>query len=1011
MTPERWQRIEDLFQLARKRATAEERAAFLDGACGDDVQLRADVEQLLTAEDSAGSFINTSAVKIAAGMIAADRAAEMRGKSVAHYKIISALGAGGMGEVYLASDTRHGRQVALKLLPDHLLKDPERVRRFQQEARAVLALNHPNIVTVYEIGQEEGTQYIASELVKGQTLRARMAGTPLKLGEALDIASQVAAALAEAHHEGVVHRDIKPENIMLRPDGYVKVLDFGIAKLTEQQTPSMQTEAPTLMKIQTRPGMVLGSAHYMSPEQARGLPVDERTDIWSLGVVLYEMITGRVPFDGETPSDCIAAILNNEPPLLARFAPDLPEGLEVIVSSALTKDRDERYHSVKEFLGAIRRLKQRLDASAELERSAAPHTDVVTSSRSGEAVAGRTSQSMPTTQPSVHSTSSAEYIVSEIKRHKTGVLVALAFVAVVLAGGGFALYKILGAKSSTRPRAPKFTALTNGGKIGDLAVEGELSMSPDGRYIAYVAHQTVDGAQQSSVWVMQVATNTQAQIVAPSTADYSSTDFSPDNQFVYYVRREARSSPLNLYRVPVIGGTPTKVLEDVTSAITFAPNGKRFAFVRDEGGKQEVTQIIVANTDGSGEPTVIAERKSPDFLSEIGPSWSPDGKIIACGAGSFTGDGRRTIVGVPAQGGAETRLTSESWAEIGRVLWLGDGSGLITTAKAEQSDNGMQVWQISYPGGATRKITNDLNAYGNVSLGIAADSGSIATVQTRFDVQVWVTAPNEDESRAKQITKGIFDGVTGISWTPDGKIVYVTATGDQVDVWRINADGSEKKQITSDAYVEDFPAISPDGRYLVFTSNRSGRKLWRTDLDGSNPKELTEGNSYDYYPAFSTDSQWVIFNSNRAGGLNVWKVGINGGPPVLLSNLFAAFPAVSPDGKWIACYHVDEKNPSQLIIFPFEGGQPAKTINLPSTLGPHNGHPSWSADGKSVMFVNRANNITNIWSQPIDGSPPKPITNFKSLWIYYYAPSPDGKLIALSRGDQYQDIVLIKDFR
>src|SRR5205814_2442728 len=299
------------------------------------------------AEDSAGSFINTSAVKVAAGMIASDRAADMQGRTIAHYRILSAIGAGGMGEVYLATDTRHGRQVALKLLPDHLLKDPERVRRFQQEARAVLALNHPNIVTVYEIGQEDGTQFIASEFVKGETLRARMAGAPLKLGETLDIAIQIAGALAEAHHEGVVHRDIKPENIMLRPDGYVKMLDFGIAKLAEPQTAAMQTEAPTLFKVQTRPGMVLGSAHYMSPEQARGLPVDERTDIWSLGVVLYEMVTGRVPFAGETPSHVIVSILEGEPPSLAREG-EVPAELGRIVTKALSKDRAGRYQTASD---------------------------------------------------------------------------------------------------------------------------------------------------------------------------------------------------------------------------------------------------------------------------------------------------------------------------------------------------------------------------------------------------------------------------------------------------------------------------------------------------------------------------------------------------------------------------------------------------------------------------------------------------------------------------------------
>jgi Tol biopolymer transport system component len=536
-------------------------------------------------------------------------------------------------------------------------------------------------------------------------------------------------------------------------------------------------------------------------------------------------------------------------------------------------------------------------------------------------------------------------------------------------------------------------------------------MSPDGRYIAYVAHQVSEAGQQSSVWVMQIATNTQAQVVSPSTADYLSTDFSPDDEFVYFVRREVRSAPPVLYRVPVIGGTPTKILENVTSAITFSPDRKRFAFVYDEGEKQESTELMIANADGSGEPTPVAQRKTPEFFGDAGPAWSPDGKIIACGAGSLSGDGRMTVVGVPAQGGTEVPLTSDTWARVSRVLWLSDGSGLIMTAKAEPSDSGTQVWQLSYPGGATRRITNDVNAYGEVSLGVSTDSSSIATVQSRMDVQLWVTAPNEDEARAKRITTGTFDGVTGIGWTPDGKIVYVTATGDQVDIWRVNADGSDRKQISSDAYVESFPAVSPDGRYLVFTSVRTKKKLWRTDLDGSNAKQLTDGDSYDYYPAFSADSQWVFFNSNRSKGFNLWKVGINGGTPVLLSDMFAAFPTVSADGKWIACYHIDKQNPLQLIIFPFEGGQPVKTINLPSTGGPLNGHPFWSADGKSVMFVNRVNNFTNVWSQPIDGSAPKPITNFKSLWIYYYAPSPDGKKIALSRGDQYQDIVLIKDFR
>ena len=1014
MNAERWQKIEDLFQSARSRTTAGERAAFLDGACADDADLRVEVEALLQAEDSAGSFINTSAVKVAAGLVAAERATEMAGRTIANYKILSAIGAGGMGEVYLATDTRSGRKVALKLLPEHLVQDAERVGRFQQEARAVLALNHPNIVTVYEIGQQEGMQFIASEFVKGETLRARMARAPLKLGEAIEITVQVASALADAHQEGVVHRDIKPENIMLRPDGYVKVLDFGIAKLTEQQTPATQTEAPTLMKVETRPGMVLGSAHYMSPEQARGVQVDERTDIWSLGVVLYEMIAGRVPFDGETPNDCIAAILDKEPPPLGRFAHDVPETLEVIVSTALTKNRDERYHSVRELLGALRRLKQRLDASAEIERSLAPQTGSTTASGSGEAEASQAGESISSTKPIVHSTSSAEYIVSEIKRHKTGVIVALALLTIAVCGVAFALYRILRA-GTTSVHAPKFTALTTGGKIGDLTIDGELSLSPDGRYVAYVMR---DDKQQNSLWVTQIATNTQAQLIPPSTADYMPTVFSPDGQFIYFGRRETRLAFPTLYRVPLIGGAPSKVLEDVTSVITFSPDGKRFAFVRDEALKREDTRVMVANTDGSGEPKVIARRKAPDYFGYVGPSWSPDGKIIATGAGAETAEGTMTVVGVPVEGGPEIPLTQQKWKSVERVLWLADGSGLIMTAMGEQVFMGTQVWHLSYPDGVARKITNDLNGYGAGSIGVSADSSTIATIQSRDDVQIWVMPPNQDETHARRITKGAFDGVFGLSWTPDGKVLYCARTGNQLDVWRVNADGSHNKQITSDSYTKDSPEASPDGRYIIFASDRSSRyNLWRVDTDGGNPKQLTEGNDYQDYGRFSPDSHWVVFNSNKSGQMSAWKIGIEGGSAVQISDTFAAYPSVSPDGKWVASLHLNMQSNNQtqlqVVIIPFEGGQPVRTINLPPTATPFNGSSLfWFPDGRSITFVNRVNNIPNIWSQPVDGGAPKQLTDFKSSrWLYNYALSSDGNQIAAARGDFFSDIVLIKDFR
>ncbi|HEY8186908.1 MAG TPA: protein kinase [Pyrinomonadaceae bacterium] len=1015
MTSERWQKVEDLFQSARTRGQAE-RAAFLDGACANDAELRAEVEALLQAENSAGSFINTSAVKVVAERIASERAAEMQGKTIAQYKILSAIAAGGMGEVYLAQDRRLGRKVALKLLVAYSTKDQDNLHRFQQEARAASALNHPNIAHIYDIGEADGANYIAMEYVEGQLLNDRIGGQPLDLIELTGIGIQVADALDEAHAHGIIHRDIKSANIIITPRG-VKVLDFGLAKHVKENLPHEEiSDSEVATRVKTRPGLVMGTVNYMSPEQALGREVDQRTDIWSLGVVLYEMATGRLPFTGDSVTDTIDRIAHTHPEAMARFNYTVPAELEVIVKKALRKDRGERYQTAHDLLVDLKALKKELDFAAQREPSLAPEmrSRSTTAGSGGESqplaihtAAANTSEgaSLPTAP------SSAEYLVTEIKRHKRGAFVALAVLMVAIVGGGFALYRILGGSKSETPHAPKFTALTTGGKIGDLAVEGELSMSPDGRYIAYVAHKMVDGTQQSSVWVMQVSTNTQAQVVAPSTADFTSTDFSPDNQFVYFGRRETRLSQPTLYRAPVIGGTPTKVLENVSSAVTFAPDGKHFAFVRDEAEKREDTKVMVANTDGSGEPKIIARRKAPDYFVSIGPSWSPDGKMIACGAGTSTADDRQTVVAVPAEGGAEVPLTSENWAGVFRVIWLGDSSGLIMTAQTEWSDNGSQVWQLSYPGGVARKITNDLNAYGGVSLGVAADSSSIATIQERKDVQIWVMASNEDEGRAKQITKGTSDGVNGVSWMRDGSIVYATSTGEQVNLWAVSADGSQKKQITSDSYFEGHPAVSRDGRYLVFASNRGGKKLWRTDSDGSNPKQLTEGTSVEDYPTVSADSQWVVFNTNRTGTLTLWKVGINGGPPVQLSDMFAAFPAVSPDGKWIVCFHPEEHNPLQLLIFPFEGGPPIKTINLPRTAGPFNGRPFWSADGRSVTFVNRVNNVPNIWSQPLDGSPPKPVTNFKSLWLYDYAPSPDGKQLALSRGDQYQDIVLIKNFR
>src|SRR5438093_6919763 len=368
MKAERWKQVNDLFQSALERAPAE-RAAFLDEACRSDESLRRELGSLLSSYERSENFIELPAFEVAPELVTSERANTLVGKLIGHYRIESLIGVGGMGEVYRARDERLGRKAALKLLPDSLTIDEAQLSRFKNEARSASALNHPNILTVYEIGAEGNVQFIATEFIEGDTLRTALASGRMSAHKALEIAVQVASALAAAHEAGVVHRDIKPENIMLRPDGYAKLLDFGIAKLTEQRLASDDHTVETTGVLQTRPGLVLGTAHYMSPEQARGQKVDARSDIWSLGVVLYEMVAGSPPFRGETPSDCIAAILTTEPPPLSGVLSDVPLKLESILKKALRKNSDERYQTVKEMLADLRILKGELETDSSLPQA------------------------------------------------------------------------------------------------------------------------------------------------------------------------------------------------------------------------------------------------------------------------------------------------------------------------------------------------------------------------------------------------------------------------------------------------------------------------------------------------------------------------------------------------------------------------------------------------------------------------------------------------------------------
>ncbi|HEX8188180.1 MAG TPA: serine/threonine-protein kinase, partial [Pyrinomonadaceae bacterium] len=514
MDAERWRQIDTIFKSAVGLPSGE-RAEFVERACGDDETLRAEVLSLIE-HDRGGGTLGAPAVEEAARVFAAERERErsLAGRAVGAYRVVSRVGAGGMGEIYLAVHERTGRKVALKLLPDHFAGDEARVRRFRQEARAVLRLNHPNIVTVYDIEQTGAAGIIASEYIEGETLRERLSRGPLAPAEALDVAAQIAAALSAAHAEGVVHRDVKPENVMLRPDGFVKVLDFGLAKLNEGAG-AQTSQAPTRPELRTDPGVVMGTVSYMSPEQARAREVDARTDIWSLGVVLYEMLTGRAPFRGESQADVLAAVVGAEPAPLSRHLPAAPDALEWVVTKALTKDRDGRYQTAKELLTDLRRLKQQLEFEAAASRSGGALTTeagpaTVPNDAPGDAAprARTTAADAPQSQtgePAARQTSSAEVILGELKRHRRGALVAAALIVCALAAAGFGLYRLT--RGTNAPPAPfqKFGVR----RLGDTGQAVDAALSPDGEFVAYVK----DEAGRQSLWLRETSAASSVQIV------------------------------------------------------------------------------------------------------------------------------------------------------------------------------------------------------------------------------------------------------------------------------------------------------------------------------------------------------------------------------------------------------------------------------------------------------------------------------------------------------------------
>jgi serine/threonine protein kinase/Tol biopolymer transport system component len=982
MTPENWQRTKQLFHAALELPPGE-RSAFLEQACVGDAPMRGHLKSLIEAHEQTGSFIDSPAFEMAAAILE-DRPELKAGQQVGRYRVVKRIGSGGMGDVYLARDDRLERQVALKLLPVSFTRDPERLRRFEREARAASALSHPNVCVIHEIGEaEDGQHYIAMEFVEGVTLRQRMVEGLIGIEEALDIGIQVGSALTAAHAAGIVHRDIKPENIILRADGYIKVLDFGVAKLAERGSADLTATTTTMIK--TGPGALIGTLCYMSPEQTRGLSVDTRTDIWSLGVVLYEILEGRAPFRGSTPSDLIVEILDREPPQLTLEVEEYQTEFERIVAKALTKERDHRYQTVTDLIVDLKNLKRRLKVDSELGQTLI--------SKSGN---GKESGNQPmadTGVPSEGAGSSAQ----ELRRLWRPATVTTAIIVLALAAVAFGLYRFLGARASGQVfRHLEVTKLTNNGNTRSAAI------SPDGKYVAY----SMDEAGKQSLWVRQVAIANNRRLVPLTDAEYYVLNFSPDSAYIFYVAWR-HQDVAGVFKIPVLGGSPTMVMDDLKGPGCFSPDGKQVALLSyDADAKASV--LTISNVNGTGDKRRLVSHKNPEYLGW--PAWSPDGKVIAISLISFDAAGiYGRVMEIKVADGSERFISQQRWQSNDNLAWLSDGSGLLFCAKESDAPY-EQIWEISYPEGATRRLTNDLTDHLGVTL--TADSKAMVTLQIEARSTIWVSALG-DFKRTVQITPGA-GTYYDLSWTPDGKILYASDASGSADIWETDADGSGRKQLTAGAGRNYAPAASPDGRRIAFHSNRSGVwQIWIMDRDGGDPRQLSSGDTDSNWPAWSPDGHWLVYEHKTASlTTSIWRTPAEGGSPVRLAEA-AMRPTISPDGKLIASWQeTGEPNVHLVVaIIAVEDGRTVQSFEVPRTARRGWDWPvKWMPDGTGVVYIDQRGGISNLWMQPLHGGQPKQLTDFKDNQLFSFAWSR-GLRLATARGLKTGDAILIRDVR
>jgi Tol biopolymer transport system component len=878
----RWHRVRDLFARAVEREP-EGRAAFLDDACGEDRGLRAEVEELLESYGQAGDFLEAPAGAVSN---AHDQLRVGPGTRLGPYEIVELLGAGGMGEVYRARDDRLGRDVAVKVLPPDLAWSAGRLERFEQEARAASALNHPHILAVYDVGHHAGVHYLVTELLEGRTLDQRMAQGAPPLRKTLEWAAQAARGLTEAHERGIVHCDLKPSNLFVTSAGQLKILDFGLARLgPDPDTPE-------------GPFPPMGTMGYMSPEQARGEAMDFRSDQFSFGCVLYELITGTAPFQRATPAEILAAVLQDEPPALAEVQPRLPTTVAWIVERCLAKDKDDRYAATR-------------DLARDLELSL-----------------GRLSELSQPTTPQAR---------RPAKRFRAGLVVpAVLALAAGVGAGWWAWHE--------PPAVPVVRYLTYSGR------ESSPAAAPDGKTVAFSSSR--DGRRR--IWLKQLATGSEAPL---TDGVDDSPRFSPDGSVVVFARTEA--GRVSLYRVPSVGGEPRRLVDDALYG-DYSPDGRRIAFVRPVPEAAGTATVVgTANADGSNvrELARLDARRFPRGAF-VNPRWSPDGRYLAATQSTLQLGAPTVIALLDTETGQVRELSPPSEAGVwrGGLAWLGPGRVVCAQPESvvgQQTGTSSRLITLDVASGRTRPLlwspvnilALDVLGSGRLVLGTRSLRQHLREVSLdpRQPGERWLTRGNSADRQP--------------AYAPDGEwIAFSSNRSGNLDLWEVSRRSGAVRRLTEDPAHDSDPGFLPDGR-LVWTSNRSGVfEVWMAEADGTGARQVTRDGVDAENPVATPDGQWIVYASANPRSPGIMKIRPDGRDATLVVRGNLIEPEVSPDGGYVAFVADSGSEETTLRIVRMSDGALVSRSALTSWVpgsGIDQGRSRWRPDGRALAYIDQ----------------------------------------------------------